>query len=193
MKKLLLFIVLSLGLMGGQAWAANAGNSTVFLPGVPNGPCSTWPTCPTVPNDGTHPFFFAPSTGSVFTVVGTISLPTNAALEGGGNLAAILARTPALNGDGGSPAHIVNTVTTADNNGAAFSSAVALTAGGAADSAGRSVEMLVTVSGNVSLQMSGSPHVISVAASPYTQTFPYAITAINSSGTTATATYANLH
>lgn len=90
-------------------------------------------------------------------------------------------------------ASLAGTLTTADQNGAAFGTAVTLTAGGSSDSVGRSVEMLVTVAGNVSLQIASGAHIISVAASPYTQTFPYAVTAINSSGTTATATYANLH
>jgi hypothetical protein len=66
---------------------------------------------------------------------------------------------------------------------------------GIADALGsmEDIAALVAVAGNVSLQLAGGSAHISAAASLYTQTFPYSITAINSSGTTATATYANLH
>lgn len=93
----------------------------------------------------------------------------------------------------GKPIGTQNPLVSADQNGAAFSSAITMTPGGSAVSVGRSVEMLITTAGNVSLQLGGAPHIISVSASPYTQTFPYAVTAINSSGTTAVATYANLY
>lgn len=80
-----------------------------------------------------------------------------------------------------------------DINSAAFTTALTMTAGGSAVAVGRSVELLCTAAGNVSLQLGGSPHVIAVQASPASYTIPYSVTAINSSGTTATCTYANLY
>jgi hypothetical protein len=69
-----------------------------------------------------------------------------------------------------------------------------MTPGGSAVAAGRSVAMLITADGVVSLQLAGgAPFLLSVGASPYTQTFPFSVTGINSTGTTATATYANLY
>jgi hypothetical protein len=103
--KLIGLVPLAMLVAGTASAATNSGNSVVFIPGVQSGPCSTWPSCPAVPNDTTHPFYFAPSTGATFAVTGTfwqgtqpvsavaLPLPSNAAQETGGNLAAISSST----------------------------------------------------------------------------------------------------
>lgn len=86
-----------------------------------------------------------------------------------------------------------NPLDTADQSGAAFASATTMTAGGSTVAAGRSVELLCSGAGNVSFQLGGAAHIVAVPASPYSYTLPYSVTAVNSSGTTATCTYANLY
>jgi hypothetical protein len=58
--KSFIWLGLALVLLSGHAGAAN--NATAFVPMVSSGTCATWPTCPAVPNDATHPWYFAPST-----------------------------------------------------------------------------------------------------------------------------------
>lgn len=92
--KSFVWLGLLLALLAGHAWAAtNSGQSVVFIPGVQSGPCSTWPTCPAVPNDSTHPFFVSGTSGSdatklaldasiqsLITILNApLSLPTGAA------------------------------------------------------------------------------------------------------------------
>lgn len=69
--------------------------------------------------------------------------------------------------------------------------AAALLANDTAAPIGHLFAVSCTVAGNVAVTMlDGSTHVIAVAVG-YT-TFPYAVRKVNSSGTTATATYANM-
>ena len=80
-----------------------------------------------------------------------------------------------------------------DSNSAAFQgkiSGVDMTVG-QVYTPGRSIRINCTVAGNVSLTLpDGSIEIIPVSVGY--QTFPFAVTQINVSGTTATATYANL-
>lgn len=78
-----------------------------------------------------------------------------------------------------------------DANNAPYSGVVALTPGTPTASLGRSIGIVCTVAGNVSLTLQdGSTYVVPVAVG--FQTLPFAVTQVNTSGTTATATYANL-
>ena len=77
----------------------------------------------------------------------------------------------------------------ADTNSAAFLGAVAMTVG-ATYAAQRSIAALCTAGGNMAITFSdASTFVVPVAVG--FQTFPFAVTAVNTSGTTATCTYAN--
>jgi hypothetical protein len=84
---------------------------------------------------------------------------------------------------------------TSDTQGAPVAGAVALTVGVAATPL-RAVGVLATVAGNVTFQFpDGSTLTLPVYGSPSApiwQIFPFAVTEILSSGTTATATYYNL-
>lgn len=77
-----------------------------------------------------------------------------------------------------------------DANSAAFQGVVAMTVG-TTYAVGRSVEINCTVAGNVSVTFPDASVLVFPVAVGF-QTYPFAVTAINSSGTTATATYGNL-
>jgi len=77
-----------------------------------------------------------------------------------------------------------------DPQNAAFQGAVAMTVG-TTYTAQRSVGVLCTVAGNVAMTLVDAS-TITLPVYVGWQTFPFAATAINSSGTTATATYYNL-
>ena len=80
---------------------------------------------------------------------------------------------------------------TADANGAAFQGEVAMTVGGPAVAAGRSLKVVCTAAGGVSVTyVDGTTGVWPVVVG--TQTLPIAVTAVNTSGTTATAAFSNL-
>ena len=80
------------------------------------------------------------------------------------------------------------------DSGLAFSAFTPMTVG-ASYAAGRSIQMVCTAAGNVSLEVGGAADVVPVAgATGGTLTIlHFAVTAVNSSGTTATCTYANLN
>jgi hypothetical protein len=80
------------------------------------------------------------------------------------------------------------------DSGSAFASVTPMTVG-TAYAAGRSIQIICTAAGNVSLQVGGAADVVPMAgATGGTLTIlHYAVTAVNSSGTTATCTYANLN
>jgi hypothetical protein len=97
---------------------------------------------------------------------------------------------------GGSPAYagsvtgVDGTIDTTDAGAAAFTGAVAMTVG-TTYQAGRSLFINCTVAGNVSVTFfDGSALVVPVNVG--VTILPFAVTRVNSSGTTATATYANL-
>lgn len=78
-----------------------------------------------------------------------------------------------------------------DANNAPYSGVVPLTPGTPTASVGRSLGIVCTVAGNVAMTLQdGSIYVVPVAVE--FQTLPFAVTQVNTSGTTATATYANL-
>lgn len=80
---------------------------------------------------------------------------------------------------------------TLDGNNAAFQGEVTLTVGTADTVARRSLKIMCTAAGNVAVTYAdGSTGIWPVAVG--TTTLPISITTVNSSGTTATATYANL-
>ena len=81
-------------------------------------------------------------------------------------------------------------LTVSDSQSAAFQGAVAMTIG-TTYAAQRSVGVLCTVAGNMSLTLANGS-TITLPVYQGWQTFPFAATAINSSGTTATAIYYNL-
>lgn len=71
---------------------------------------------------------------------------------------------------------------------------VAMTIGAAAVAAGRSFCVIATASGNVSVTFSDSStgiYPVTGSAGGIMNVFPFAVTQVNSSGTTATATYEN--
>ncbi len=78
-----------------------------------------------------------------------------------------------------------------DANNAPFSAATPMTPGGSAITAGRSVAIIATAAGNVSLQLPSGALIVPVSVG--LNILPFAATAINTSGTTATATYFNLN
>lgn len=77
-----------------------------------------------------------------------------------------------------------------DSNSAAFQGAVAMTVG-TTYAAQRSVGANCTVAGNVAVTFADAS-TLTVPVAVGWQTFPFAITAVNTSGTTATCTYSNL-
>jgi hypothetical protein len=85
-------------------------------------------------------------------------------------------------------------VTASDAYNAPFQGVVAMTVG-TTYGAQRSIGINCTASGNVSLTLSDASTVVlpvtGYAAGAW-QTFPFAVTAVNTSGTTATCTYYNL-
>lgn len=85
---------------------------------------------------------------------------------------------------------------TSDPNNASYGASgapVAMTVG-TTYTAARGIQLVCTVAGNVSLQVGGVADVIPVAVtSSGPLVLPYAVTAVNSSGTTATCTYLNLN
>jgi hypothetical protein len=102
---------------------------------------------------------------------------------------------PALAQDASAPligtVKIGGTASVQDSQNAGYQGAVAMTVG-TTYAAQRSVKANCTVAGNVSLTLAdGSTDVWIISAAGST-VIPYAATAINSSGTTATCTYANL-
>ena len=127
------------------------------------------------------------------------------------NWTALLAKIPTLNADGGMPSHVTNTVTTANQgmDGAATPRAlltdsagrqsvredsvqgsVALTVG-TIYAAARQLFINCTVAGNVSVTFTDASTLVIPVVVGIT-TLSWAVTAVNTSGTTATATYANL-
>lgn len=81
-------------------------------------------------------------------------------------------------------------LTVSDSQSAAVSGVVAMTVG-SIYAAARSVGVLCTVAGNVSFTFSDASTLV-IPVVPGWQTFPFAVTQVNSAGTTATATYFNL-
>ena len=77
-----------------------------------------------------------------------------------------------------------------DTNSAAFLGAVAMTVG-ATYAAQRSIAALCTAGGNMTVTFADASTLVVPVAVGF-QTFPFAVTAVNTSGTTATCTYANL-
>jgi hypothetical protein len=116
------------------------------------------------------------------------TLPTNAAQETGGNLATIASNTAgiatAANQAAGNSS--LSTIATYD---APFLGEVALTVGTPDSQARRSLKAICTAAGNVSVTYSDSS-TGTWAVVVGTQTFPIAITTVNSA--TATCTYFNL-
>jgi hypothetical protein len=135
---------------------------------------------------------------------GSGSLPPNAAQEGGGNLATVAnaqgaGATGVSQPAGGSGilgwlSGIYNAVTgllsVSDSQSSPFQGAVPMTVG-TAYTARRSVGASCTVPGNVSMAFVDASTIV-VPVSVGWQTFPFAVTQINSSGTTATCAYTNL-
>jgi hypothetical protein len=78
-----------------------------------------------------------------------------------------------------------------DGQNAGYQGAVAMTVG-TTYAAQRSVKANCTVAGNVSLTLADASTDVWIISAPGTTVIPYAATAINSSGTTATCTYSNL-
>jgi hypothetical protein len=78
-----------------------------------------------------------------------------------------------------------------DAQNAGYQGAVAMTVG-TTYAAQRSVKANCTVAGNVSLTMADGSTDVWIISAPGSTVIPYAATAINSSGTTATCTYSNL-
>jgi hypothetical protein len=147
------------------------------------------------------------------------SLPANAAQETGGNLAVIAANISTAANQAAASTILSNILTKLgsavlaagnaiigkvgidqttpgttnavyDTQSAPFQGAVSMTAG-TTYAAQRSVGVLCTVAGNVAMTMADAS-IITLPVAVGWNTFPFAATAINSSGTTATATYYNL-
>lgn len=112
---------------------------------------------------GAHTTYFLDMSG---TGVGPL-VPAYVAIDGSGNIGGVF-----------------------DPNNAAFQGAVAMTVG-TVYAAGRSLAVNASVAGNVSVTFPDASTLVFPVVVGF-QTFPFAVTEVNSSGTTATATYANL-
>ncbi len=108
--------------------------------------------------------------------------PANAAQETGGNLAALLARTPPLNAAGQSPV--------ADPNNAAYSAAGSTFATGATVTAGRAIYLNCSASGSVTMSLSGGGSLAYPVAAG-ANVLPFAVTAV--SADTASCTHQNIN
>ncbi len=91
------------------------------------------------------------------------------------------------------PVSLASPLPSSKPNNAAFGTVVSVpTVGGSTVAAGRSIGIVVTAAGNVSMQLSGGGTLV-WPVNVGGNILPFAVTAINTSGTTATATYANLN
>jgi hypothetical protein len=118
--------------------------------------------------------------------------PVPVAVDGSGNLGVNVEASVSLVGaDGTTPSTLTNSAPVQDTNSAAFLGEVTLVVGTEDIAPRRSLKAVCTSPGNVSVTYADAsigvwPVVVGV------QTLPVSITTVNSSGTTASCTYANL-